>query len=109
MGGVQFFEREEIKDIIAYLRVIYNPNDTTAFERIINKPRRGIGEVTLDRIQKMSLRKDWDVIRVLEEVAQGNAYLSVSGKVKNNVRQFITMYHDVRQMMMNKVVYILYV
>ena len=46
-GGLKFFERAEIKDVLAYLRFIANSNDDTAFERIINLPARGIGEATL--------------------------------------------------------------
>lgn len=50
-GGVRFFERAEVKDTLAYLRLLANPDDDTAFERIINFPTRGIGEKTLDDIR----------------------------------------------------------
>ncbi len=49
-GGQRFYERREIKDIMAYLRLIYNPNDDVAFMRIVNVPRRGIGDVTVGEI-----------------------------------------------------------
>lgn len=49
-GGVRFFERKEVKDAIAYLRLITNQNDDLAFERIINTPKRGVGDRTLDTI-----------------------------------------------------------
>lgn len=49
-AGVGFFERAEVKDIVAYLRLIANPADRTAFERIVNTPARGIGKVTLSRL-----------------------------------------------------------
>lgn len=51
VGGTKFYERKEIKDIIAYLRLIFNPNDGLSLERIINVPRRGIGDATLQRLQ----------------------------------------------------------
>ena len=51
VGGTKFYERKEIKDIIAYLRLIYNPHDGLSLERIINVPRRGIGDATLARLQ----------------------------------------------------------
>jgi DNA helicase-2/ATP-dependent DNA helicase PcrA len=54
-GGLRFFERAEIKDIIAYLRLIANPNDNYAFERSINQPPRGIGKISLDKIKQYSL------------------------------------------------------
>lgn len=54
-GGLRFFERAEIKDIIAYLRLIANPNDNYAFERSINQPPRGIGKMSLDKIKQYAL------------------------------------------------------
>ena len=53
MGGLRFYERKEIKDIIAYLRLLNNYNDDLAFERIINVPKRGIGKSTLSKIIHM--------------------------------------------------------
>ena len=50
-GGVRFFDRAEVKDALAYLRLLINPDDDTAFERIINFPTRGIGEKTLDELR----------------------------------------------------------
>ena len=47
VGGIRFYERKEVKDVLAYLRVIENPDDSTSLERIINTPRRGIGDATL--------------------------------------------------------------
>lgn len=52
VGGVKFYERTEIKDIISYLRLAVNQNDDFSFERIINRPKRGLGKVTLAKIQK---------------------------------------------------------
>ncbi|KKP57657.1 MAG: ATP-dependent DNA helicase pcrA [Candidatus Moranbacteria bacterium GW2011_GWF1_34_10] len=49
IGGIKFYQRKEVKDIIAYLRIIQNPNDSICLERIINEPRRGIGKVTLQK------------------------------------------------------------
>ena len=64
-GGTSFYQRKEIKDLIAYFRLVFNPNDEEALKRVINYPRRGIGDTTVDRImvaadqQQVSL---WDVI-----------------------------------------------
>ena len=52
IGGLKFYERLEIKDILAYLRVLVNENDSVSFQRIINRPRRGIGQTTVDQINK---------------------------------------------------------
>jgi DNA helicase-2/ATP-dependent DNA helicase PcrA len=51
VGGMKFYEREEIKDIISYLRLIVNPNDDYSFKRAVNKPRRGIGKASIDKIE----------------------------------------------------------
>ena len=53
-GGVRFFERAEVKDTLAYLRLLANPHDDTAFERVINFPTRGIGEKTLDELRSLA-------------------------------------------------------
>lgn len=52
IGGVRFYERKEIKDLLAYLKLVNNPNDDVSFRRIVNVPRRGIGAVTLAGIEK---------------------------------------------------------
>lgn len=52
VGGVKFYERAEVKDVISYLRVIANPNDDFSIKRIINRPKRGLGKVTIDKIIK---------------------------------------------------------
>ncbi len=54
IGGPRFYEREEIRDAIAYFRVIVQPDDDLAFERIINKPRRGIGDATVQLLQRLA-------------------------------------------------------
>ena len=54
IGGLKFYERKEIKDIIAYLRLIHNPADNLSLKRIINEPKRGIGKTSLDRVQEIS-------------------------------------------------------
>ena len=67
-GGQRFFERAEIKDTLAYLRLVSNPNDDAAFERAVNTPTRGIGERTLDEVRRRA-RHDavplWDAARAL--------------------------------------------
>lgn len=67
VGAHKFYERKEIKDILAYLRLVSNNNDLLSFERIINVPRRGIGEKTLGRIKAYSEERGISLLDVLAE------------------------------------------
>jgi DNA helicase II / ATP-dependent DNA helicase PcrA len=62
IGGIKFYQRKEIKDIVAYLRLINNFSDETSLGRVINEPKRGIGDITLDRWIKFSKDKGLDLI-----------------------------------------------
>lgn len=57
-GGTRFYERSEIKDVLAYLRLIYNPADDVAFQRIINVPKRGLGNAAIDELFALSAQQD---------------------------------------------------
>ncbi|MFE8115768.1 DNA helicase II [Brenneria goodwinii] len=77
-GGMRFFERQEIKDALAYLRLITNRNDDAAFERVVNTPTRGIGDRTLDVVRQTSRDRQltlWQSTRALlqEKVLAGRA------------------------------------
>lgn len=63
-GGISFYQRKEVKDVMAYFRLVCNPNDEEAFKRVINYPKRSIGETTIGRISEAALRHGlslWDV------------------------------------------------
>lgn len=82
VGGLRFYERQEIKDIIAYLRLLIYPQDNLSFERIINVPKRGVGERTLQaiseyaRINKVSLFEATDRMLKSKQIT-GKAYLNL--------------------------------
>ncbi len=57
IGGPRFYERQEIRDAIAYLRMVVQPDDDLAFERIVNVPRRGIGDATMQVIHRLVARE----------------------------------------------------
>jgi DNA helicase-2/ATP-dependent DNA helicase PcrA len=72
IGGLRFYERKEIKDIIAYLRLIQNPNDDLAFERIINTPKRGIGKVSLSKISSNARIKSLSMLESSSVIVEEN-------------------------------------
>ncbi len=68
VGGVRFYERREIQDVLAYLRLISNPRDTAAFQRIVNVPRRGIGKTSQDRFLQWAAMQDLSAVEALAHV-----------------------------------------
>jgi DNA helicase-2/ATP-dependent DNA helicase PcrA len=64
-GGVSFFDRAEVKDVLSYLRLLSNPNDDVAFSRIINVPRRGIGSVALEELRTEAQQRDLSLFAVV--------------------------------------------
>ncbi len=80
-GGLSFYKRKEIKDIIAYFRLVVNPHDQEALLRVINYPARGIGDTTMDKIKIAASERNqslWDVILTLKEDSLGINYGTVS-------------------------------
>lgn len=65
VGGTKFYDRLEIKDVLAYLRVIHNPNDSLSLLRIINVPKRGIGNATIEKLQAYGAANDMSLFEVL--------------------------------------------
>lgn len=85
IGGPKFYERAEIRDILAYLRVLLQPSDDLAFERIINKPSRGIGAKTIEKIKQITHQYHvsmFDAVDYLLSEATG-----LSSKAKNNLSE----------------------
>ena len=84
IGGLKFYERKEIKDIISYLRLIQNPSDNLSLNRIINEPKRGIGKTSLENIAKISDETNtpmYEIIKNAEQYGLNRVYL--------NSREFI--------------------
>lgn len=67
IGGLKFYSRKEIKDMIAYLKLIHNPNDNVSLKRIINEPKRGIGDTTVDMLSEMADSKDMSIYNFIND------------------------------------------
>lgn len=91
VGGLKFYERKEIKDIIAYLRLIYNTSDNISLKRIINEPKRGIGKTSLDNIQQISEQNGISMYEVIKNAEQFGL-----NRVKANADDFINLIEELR-------------
>ena len=96
IGGPKFYERAEIRDALAYLRVILQPADDLALERIINKPARGIGAKTIEKFENEARVNHISMFMAIEKMLKEGA---LSGKVKTNVSELINNFYQWRQTM----------
>ena len=70
-GGLSFYQRKEVKDLMAYLRLTVNPNDNEAFKRVVNYPKRGIGNTTMTKLLNFASEKGLSVWRAMDEISFG--------------------------------------
>lgn len=91
IGGLKFYERKEIKDIIAYLRLIQNSSDNLSLKRIINEPKRGIGKTSLDKVEQIAITNEismYEVIKNAEQYGLNRVYL--------NSREFVNSIEELK-------------
>lgn len=91
VGGLKFYERKEVKDAIAYLRLIYNPADNLSLKRIINEPKRGIGKTSLDKIQEISDKTGTSMYEIIKHAEEYDL-----NRVKANSDEFINLIEELR-------------
>ncbi len=86
IGGVKFFERKEVKDILAYLRLINNPNDEISLLRIINVPTRGIGATAIEKLQIYCDKNGMNMYELLLKI---DDFKEIKGKAKKGIEDFV--------------------
>ena len=94
LAGLRFYDRREIKDILAYLRVLYNPADDINLMRIINVPKRGIGDTTISKIQAYA----GSVGRSMYEIITDPAYEEALGRSSGKIREFTAIIENLMQL-----------
>ena len=91
VGGLKFYERKEIKDIISYLRLIYNPSDNISLKRVINEPKRGIGKTSVDNVQEISENTGTSMFEIIKNAEQYGL-----NRLKANSQEFINLIEEMR-------------
>ncbi|MBA1438076.1 MAG: UvrD-helicase domain-containing protein [Epsilonproteobacteria bacterium] len=90
VGGVRFYDRAEIKDLISYIRAITNPHDDFSFKRIVNKPKRGLGKASLDKIELAAHQKGSSIYEFIKSASVAELEALVRKKNAETLKEFIT-------------------
>ncbi|HEX6983523.1 MAG TPA: UvrD-helicase domain-containing protein [Balneolaceae bacterium] len=97
VGGLSFYQRKEVKDVLAYLTMLINPDDDTNLTRIINEPSRGIGNKSLHDLMSKARQRNQSLWRVLENVESIDLYKPA----QNSVRDFVMMIDELKRDLQN--------
>ena len=85
VGGHKFYDRKEIRDILAYLTLIVNPRDAMSFERVVNTPKRGIGPGSIDKLRQFANENGWSLLEAAQNVTLANA---ISARIRAKIEDF---------------------
>lgn len=91
VAGIKFYDRKEVKDLLAYLRLVVNPKDNLALSRVINTPARGIGARTLRKIEDEAIKKNislWEMLELVASRSEDCKHLKLSAKVTSSISAF---------------------
>lgn len=94
VGGIKFYDRKEIKDILAYLRLISNPDDDISLTRVVNVPKRGIGDTTVEKLTLLATEQGVSIYRLLDNVH----FLDITSRAVTPLSQFREMIGNLNRM-----------
>ena len=97
-GGLKFYDRKEIKDIVAYLKLIYNTDDSQSFRRIVNVPKRAIGDTTIKRLQDFADREDISLFAAAQRVQEDN---EIPPRTRSKITDFVNLITKFREAVPN--------
>lgn len=98
VGGQRFYDRKEIKDVIAYVRLLYQPEDRASFERIVNVPGRGIGAKSLQTLFEWQEYKEFSLLETLSTIGECEG---ITPKAKKALQDFAGLIYDLRELIDN--------
>ncbi|MDK8181684.1 DNA helicase PcrA [Paenibacillus sp. UMB4589-SE434] len=94
VGGIKFYDRKEIKDVLGYLRLISNPDDDISLERIVNVPKRGIGATTIAKLAEAASERGTSIMKVIGDMD----LLDIAPRTKGTLREFYSMIDSLNKM-----------
>jgi DNA helicase-2/ATP-dependent DNA helicase PcrA len=97
VGGMKFYERAEIKDLIAYFRILTNNNDNFSLKRIVNKPKRGIGKTTIEKLDAKSAQTEKPIFQLIEELKPEELAQVVGKKNSRTLKVFMASIMDLKE------------
>lgn len=106
IGGVKFYERKEIKDMLSYMRLIINSKDSLALSRIINIPARGVGATSLRKLEMEAVNANsslWEIIEKVVDNAGEYSHIKLSAKIKSSLSEFVTLINELRHLDQNHI------
>jgi ATP-dependent DNA helicase UvrD/PcrA len=98
VGGLSFYQRKEVKDILAYLRIVESGSDFLAFARSLGVPKRGIGDVTLDKLRVGAIEAGLPIFPFCEQVVAGETELKLSPRAKSGLEEYVRHIRSLREM-----------
>lgn len=100
VGGISFYQRKEIKDILAFLRMVHSGSDFLAFSRTINLPKRGIGDATIEKIRVAALHENRTIFSYLSAYAAGEPLqyaIKLSGRQQESIKQYAALIQTLKE------------
>ncbi len=97
IGGMRFYERAEIKDIISYFRVLANPHDDFSFLRIVNKPKRGLGKTSIDKLMRTAHDRRISLYQTIESLSEKELASAISKKAAATLKELVETIHELQQ------------
>jgi DNA helicase-2/ATP-dependent DNA helicase PcrA len=106
IGGTKFYDRKEVKDMLAYMRLVVNDKDSLALSRIINVPARGIGATSLRKLEEEAIKASvslWQIICEIVENSEKYSFLKIGAKIKSSLREMVDVISEIKVLEAQKV------